>query len=225
VGLDLLPESKAKAGHEAEWRRILQQVFEGGQVSKADIERFEAISIPPYEQVGAPRVGYDAAADAWILEAQNARTAEEKARALERFHGHYALPLVKCDGLPEYTHANLYDGVDETSFRGKALELCGDVLATETIGEAWNNKFPEDAVLYGQALLDAADAAEAQGPPAPKAPRPEPPRRGLLARLFGKKEAPEPESVPFEQQLKIVRAAGRWYLFWGERGNAIRAWF
>ncbi len=26
-------------------------------------------------------------------------------------------------------------------------------------------------------------------------------------------------------QLKIVRAAGRWFVFWGERGHAIRAYF
>jgi len=225
MGLDLIPESAAKPGHEAEWRQILEQVFKGEEISKADTERFRAISIPSYAQVGAPRVGYDAAADAWILEVRNARTADEKAQILKLFHGHYALPLVKCDGLPEYSHANLYDGVDETSFRGKTLELCGDVLAAEDIEGAWSHKFPEDAIRYGQALLAAADVAEAQGAPAPKEPPPEPAKPGLLTRLFGKKEVAEPQRVPFAEQLKIVRSAGRWYLFWGERGNAIRAWF
>lgn len=225
MGLDLIVESAAKAGHEAEWRRILGQAFAGEQIGEADRERYEEISTLPYEQVGAPRVGYDAAADAWIIEVRGAQTPDEKAKVLKEFHGHWALPLVKCDGLPEYTHANLYGGLDETSFRGKALELCPDVVTAEAIGEAWNHKFPEDAVRYGQELLRAADAAEAAGPPAPKAPKPEPAKRGLLARLFGKKEEPEPDPEPFEEQLKIVRAAGRWYIFWGERGNAIRAWF
>jgi hypothetical protein len=27
------------------------------------------------------------------------------------------------------------------------------------------------------------------------------------------------------EQLDIVRAAGRWFIFWGERGHPIRAWF
>jgi hypothetical protein len=31
--------------------------------------------------------------------------------------------------------------------------------------------------------------------------------------------------APIADQLEIVRAAGRWYVFWGERGHAIRAWF
>jgi len=224
MGLDLIAEGAAKAGHETEWRRILEQTFRGEQISDADTARYQAICIPSYEQVGAPRVGYDAAADAWIIEVRNARTADEQAQVLKEFHGHYALPLVKCDGLPEYTHANLYGGLDETSFRGKALELCEDVLTTESIAEAWNHKFPEEAVRYGRSLLDAADAAEAAGPPAPKAAKPEPAKRGLLARLFGKKEEAEPDPLPFEEQLRIARAAGRWYLFWGERGNAIRAW-
>lgn len=226
MGLDLIVEGAAKPGHEVEWREIVGRVFRGEPVSDADIERYQSISIAAYEQVGAPRVGYDVAADAWILEVRNATTDEEKAKVLEQFHGHYALPLVKCDGLPVITHANLYDGVDETSFRGKALELCDDVMPAELIEQAWDHKFPEDALRYGQALLDAADAAEKAGPPpAPEAPASEPAKPGLLARLFGKRKSPEPEHVPFSEQLKIVRLAGRWYIFWGERGNAIQAWF
>ncbi|HMI18621.1 MAG TPA: hypothetical protein VK533_03670 [Sphingomonas sp.] len=225
MGLDLIPEGAAKAGHEAEWRRMVERVFRGETISDADTELYQAISIPSYEQVGAPRVGYDKRADAWIIATRGAKTPAEVAQVLEQFHGHYALPLVKCDGLPEYTHANLYEGVDETSFRGKALELCPDVLTPERIQEAWTHKFPEDAMLYGRALLADADAAEASGPPPPNAPTPEPLKRGLFARLLGKKDKPEPDPVPFEEQLRIVRAAGRWFVFWAERGNAIRAWF
>jgi hypothetical protein len=224
MGLDLIAEGAAKAGHEAEWRQIVTRVFAGEQITAQETDRYQEISIPSYEQVGAPRVGFDAAADAWIIEVRNATTPEEKAQVLKEFHGHYSLALVKCDGLPEYTHANLYGGLDETSFRGKALELCDDVLPADMVADAWNNKFPEDAVRYGRALLAAADAAEGAGPPPPKAPKPEPAKPGLLGRLFGKKTEPEPEPVSFDEQLKIVRSAGRWYLFWGERGNAIIAW-
>jgi hypothetical protein len=44
-----------------------------------------------------------------------------------------------------------------------------------------------------------------------------------LARLGLAKK--EPEHIPIAEQLDIVRAAGRWYIFWGERGHPIRAWF
>lgn len=219
MGLDLVVESSPKPGHEAEWRRILERSFGDEEPAPGDEARFGEISIPPYERVGAPRVGYDKAADDWIIEAAKAATPDEAARVLHEFHGYYALRLVECDGVPEYSHGGLYDGVDETSFRGAFLSACTDVLPQRLIDEAWGHKFPEEAVGYGRALLAAADPAAA-GADASKLREAKP---GLLSRLgLGKKTL---DSIPFEEQLKIVGAAGRWYVFWGERGHAIRAWF
>jgi hypothetical protein len=48
-------------------------------------------------------------------------------------------------------------------------------------------------------------------------------RHTFLSRL-GLAKAP-PESAPIGEQIDIVRAAGRWYVFWGELGHPIRAWF
>jgi len=221
VGLDLLVEGCARPGHEAEWREILERVFDGEQVAPDAAERFAVISIPSYEQVGAPRVGHDAAADKWIVEVRNATTPDEVENVLKEFHGYYVLRLAECDGVPQYSHGGLYEGVDETSFRGKFLEECRAVLSAERIEEAWAHKFPEDAIRYGRALLAAAEAAEAAGP-APEIVSS--PNRGGLLSLF-RREKPAPSALPFEEQLRIVRAAGKWYLFWGERGHAIRAWY
>jgi hypothetical protein len=108
----------------------------------------------------------------------------------------------------------LYPGADETSFRGSFLNDCRNVLGKKLLYDAWNHRFPEQAVAYGKALLAAADAAEAAGRVPER-------RRGLLARLGLAKER---EPVALADQLDIVRAAGRWFIFWGERGHAIRAW-
>jgi len=102
MGLDLNVEGRAKPGHEAEWREILSRSF-SNKPKKGDEERYAEISIPAWAQVNAPRVGYDPAADAWIIGAQKAETPDEIAAVLQKFHGHYALPLVKSDGLPKYT--------------------------------------------------------------------------------------------------------------------------
>jgi len=83
------------------------------------------------------------------------------------------------------------------------------------LNDAWNHKSPEQAVAYGKSLLAAADVAEAADV-APKQ------QRTLLSRLGLAKET---EPVAIAEQLDIVRAAGRWFIFWGERGHAIRAWF
>jgi hypothetical protein len=215
--LDLIVESCAKPGHEAEWRGVVERAFSHGRLTDAELARFQDISTPPYELLGAPRVGQDKAADDWIIETRQAKTPEEVAAVLRDFDGYYVLRLVSLDGVPRYSHGGLYDGVDETSFRGSFLSACGDVLTKDLIDAAWEHKLPEAAVTYGQSLLAAADAAARAGP-AEKAP----PKRGLLARLgLSKAEAP---AEPFDEQLEIVRAAGKWFVFWGERGHPIRAW-
>jgi hypothetical protein len=106
-------------------------------------------------------------------------------------------------------------GADETSFRGAFLNDCQDVLDKLLLNEAWNHKFPGEAVAYGKALLAAADSAVATST-IPKR------QRTLLSRLgFTKKREP----IPMAEQLGIVRAAGRWFVFWGERAHPVRAWY
>jgi hypothetical protein len=214
MGLDLVVEGCAKPGYEREWRRLLERSFADEQLSEVEITRFAEICIPGYERIGAPRVGYDRAANEWMLEARKAKTPEDADAVLKEFQGYYVVRLVKCDGVPMYSNGTLFPGVDETSFRGGFLNRCRDVLSKPLLNEAWNNKFPEAAVAYGKALLAAAADAEAG-----RGPR----RRHTLLLRLGLTKAPAP--VPIAEQLDIVRAAGRWYIFWGERGHAIRAWF
>jgi hypothetical protein len=215
MGLDLIVEGCAKPGHEREWRQLLDRSFAGRQVSDAEVARFREISIPGYERIGAPRVGSDAAANAWILQAHRAKTAEEITAVLKEFDGYYVVRLVDCDGVPKYSNAGLYEGADETSFRGAFLSDCGDVLSAELLSDAWNHKLPDEAVAYGRSLLASADLAQAEGRRVTR-------RRGILSFL---RPAKVREAIPITEQLEIVRAAGRWFIFWGERGHAIRAWF
>lgn len=212
MGLDLVVEGCAKPAHETEWRRLLERAFADGQLSQAEIARFAQISVPGHERIGAPRVGSDAAADAWIIEAQKAQSSEDVAATLKEFAGYYVLRLAKCDGVPVYSNGGLYDGVDETSFRGDFLKSCRNVIDKRLLEAAWEHKLPETAIVYGRALLAAADAAEIS---------PREPHRNFLSRLGLLKSA---EPLPLPEQLDIVRAAGRWFVFWGERGHAIRAY-
>lgn len=214
MGLDLIVEGCAKPGHEQEWRQLLKRSFGDEELSSSESFRFQEISIPGYQRIGAPRVGYDHAADQWILDVRKPATPEQRDAVLKEFEGYYVVRLVKSDVVPEYSNAGTYEGADETSFRGAFLSDCTDVLSKELLEVAWNHKFPEQAVEYGKALLSAADAAERGKKP--KGPR------SLLSRLGLRKER---GPVPLAEQLHLVRAAGRWYVFWGERGHAIRAWF
>src|SRR5215831_6152469 len=214
MGLDLVVEGCAKAGHEKEWHDLLARSFAGEKLTETEIAHFQEISVPGYQRIGAPQVGHDSTANQWILESQKANTPEEVAAVLKKFDGYYVVRLVESDGVPKYSHGGLYDGADETSFRGAFLNDCHDVLSEALLKEAWNHKFPHEAVAYGKALLGAVDAAE-------KGERPKR-RRTFLSRLGLVKDR---EPVAIADQLDIVRSAGRWFIFWGERGHPIRAWF
>lgn len=213
MGLDLVVEGCAKPGYESEWRQLLQRAFADSQLSEAEIVRFNDISIPGFERIGAPRVGFDATADAWIIDARKARTPEDVAKALKDFHGYCVVRLVKCDGVPGYSNGGLYDGVDETSFRGEFLKNCMNVIDEPLLDTAWEHKLPEAAIEYGRTLLAAAEAAETSAREV---------RRSLLSRLGLFRSA---EPTPLPEQVDIVRAAGNWFVFWGERGHPIRAYF
>jgi hypothetical protein len=121
MGLDLVVEGCAKPGHEDEWRSLLKRSFADEQLSEGEIARFQQISIPGYERIGAPRVGQDRAANEWILQARKPQTPEEAAAVLKQFEGYYVVRLVDCDGVPKYSNSGLYEGADETSFRGAFL--------------------------------------------------------------------------------------------------------
>lgn len=216
MGLDLVVQGCAKPGLEPEWRRLLQRSFAGEELSSGETTRFQEISIPGYQRIGAPRVGFDSAADAWIIEKRRVENPDDRAAVLRQFHGYYVLRLVQCDGVPQYSNGGLYDGVDETSFRGAFLNDCTDVLNKNLLNDAWNSKMPEAAVSYGQALLAAADAAEAAGLSPQR-------RKSILSRIGLARPPREP--IPIAEQLDIVRAAGRWFIFWGERGHPIHAYF
>jgi hypothetical protein len=215
MGLDLVVDGCAKPGHEQEWRRLLKRSFAGEELSDTEVQRFSDISTPGFERLGAPRVGQDESANEWILQARRAKTAADAAEVLKEFDGYYVVRLINCDGVPKYSNGGMYDGVDETSFRGSFLNDCKGVLNKDLLNDAWNHKFPEEAVAYGKALLGAADAVE-NGSFTIK------PQRTLFSRLGLTKQT---ESIPVAEQLDIVRAAGRWFVFWGERGHAIRAYF
>lgn len=109
MGLDLVVEGCARPGHEEEWRYLLKRSFADKELSEEEIARFQQISIPGYERIGAPRVGQDRVADEWILQARKAQTPEEAAALLKQFEGYYVVRLVDCDGVPKYSNAGLYE--------------------------------------------------------------------------------------------------------------------
>src|SRR6185503_10945817 len=109
MGLDLYPAGRPKPGHEAEWERCMQVLYDGGEETEEAAKRRFAVSIQGWADIGAPRVGYDAEADAWALTEPHRDKNMTDAEVLKEMHGFYVLELMrgKCDGLPLYTHAGM----------------------------------------------------------------------------------------------------------------------
>ena len=55
MGLDLVVEGCARPGHETEWREFLRRAFSDGALSEAESTRFNEISVPGYQRLGAPQ--------------------------------------------------------------------------------------------------------------------------------------------------------------------------
>jgi hypothetical protein len=176
------------------------------------LERFRAISEAPFETVGAPRVGYDAAADAWLrtkLEATGKIGDLERARTA--MHGFYVLDLLPpCDGFPLYTNYPSYEGLDRYSFRAQFLNDCQEI-----IGKTLHRRAREP-MLAGE-LSAYADALDARVQPWAE--------RAGVAAVEHAAEAPAfAEDAP-ASQAHVLFSAIRWCRFWAARGHGLDPWF
>jgi hypothetical protein len=214
MGLDWNPMSRAKPGHEAEFATLLATDLDAlSPETRSELrEHFDAISEPPYATLGAPRVGHDAAADAWLVERLRESGREsELARAKAEMHGYYVLQLLpQCAGLPVYSSRG-YEGVDRYTFRGAFLDDVKEILGEALFLRAWDKMTAEELAAYGVALLaHARRYATEHG----------------LAHLEQRFEAPE-ESDEDEPASKahILFSAAAWCLWWSERGHGLAPYY
>lgn len=206
MGLDLLPMGRAVSGQEAEWKQLMEPLYTNSPTPADHPQRLLAISIPPHADIGAPRVGSDEAANAWMIaRARQAGETKSDAEIIKVTEGYYVVELLlgKCDGVPAYSNAGLYE-IEATSLRGEFLTQCTAFLDPATIALAWRTATrPSDAVAYGRQLLAALNSRVTDEPGASSG----------------------QQHLSVQEQRQVIEAAGRWYIFWGERGNPVWAYF
>ena len=230
MGLDWLPGSKPKSGHEEECEAIILALDEESRSEKKGLigrlfsrkpekevdtealtERFHEITIPAYETLDAPRVGYDEAANEWARKMraeQNPDVPEEE--WLKHHHGYYVLDLAPpCDGLPRYTNAPL-GYVEAYSFRAKFLEDCTDAIGDELFTRGYGRMTAPELAAYGRKLIACGESWAAEHDVDIGAMNPEAEDFDL--------ESPE-------GKVDIILSAGRWCVFWGERGHILDPYY
>lgn len=214
MGLDWNVSARPKAGHEEEYHQLWATMTgEGATSDEALVARFQEITIPAYTDIGAPQVGIDEAADQWVktLMAENG---DERplAEVTQQMHGYYALgAMPECDGFPVYSNGGLYDGVDRTSFRGKFLADCEDIIGGELLNRAWEDLQASELMAYGQALKTVAETYAVEN---------------KVEHVLGLRDISD-EDYANEAAAKahFMISAAKWCIYWAERGFGLEPYF
>jgi hypothetical protein len=226
VGLDWNPGNKAKPGFEAEFAEVFQAIcaIEPGERRDALLRRYREISITAFETLGAPVVGRDPEADAWARRLRIDLGREEPEEAfLAEFAGFAVLPLVPpCDGLPCYTNGSPGGYVEAYAFRGQWLRDCEEEIGEELLAAAYESKLPGELLVYGQELLAKAEGLARQHnlDPLKLVIRDQFP---TLEEIAAEGYTAVPLSV--EHKLDVIHSAGRWCVFWAQRGHILDAYW
>lgn len=220
----MIPMGKPMPGREADFKRIFLELINFKEPKVSWLDKFKGkkvdakavlyqqwldLQVSSFESLGAPMVGRDKSADFWA--AQKYEESEKKISAEDfrkELDGHYVLDLIDdCDGIAKYI-SNSYD---RNVFRGEFMRDCFALIGEELAGEAWETKFAEDALDYGNRLMAAADAIAIEN---------------RMEYLKVQRELPETfDEESIESQLHIIYSLARWLIFYAQRGHGYEADF
>lgn len=231
MGLDWNPGNKSKSGFEAEHEAIVRRIIDKDYIdeepssgglfgffakSKPDdrptkeslLQRFGEISSSAFETLDAPRIGFDEAANRWAQTYHEENRIDEPLEEwLESVKGLYIVWLVgDCDGVPTYTNGAPGGYVEPFSFRAQFLVDCTQIIGEELLEASYETKTNAQTLAFGKALLQkAADYAR---------------QHDLNPDSL---ETEDPDSEEFK--LDVVLSAGRWCVFWAEKGHFLEAYW
>jgi hypothetical protein len=225
MGLDWNPGNRAKPGFEVEFADMVRRLIAdpNGASSAALLARYRDISITAFETLGAPVVGRDPEADAWARQWRiDLQTEESEEEFLTSMAGFAVLDLVPAsDGLPRYSNGSPGGYVEAYSFRAQFLKDSAEELG-DLLGEAYESKLPDEFLEYGRRLLATAEnLAHRHGldPLTLTVPDEIPTFDEFAA---GKRA---PDTVSVEHRIDVIHSAGRWCVFWAERGHILDAYY
>jgi hypothetical protein len=223
MGLDWRPMGKPKAGFEERFKQIFHILTDkekqeiglpdkpkGKKIKSKEelLEEWFEISENTYETIKAPRVGRDKVADDWIKEKyeETDKTISQE-EFIKEYEGYYVIELAEeLDGVPVYIAMEQ----DENVFRGSFLQDCKDLIGEDLLSEAWNTKFAEEALGYGQQLMTLADKFAFEN---------------NMLYLKEQRMPPDTDEESLESKIHILYAAAKWLIFYGKNGHGFEADF
>lgn len=223
MGLDMRPMGKPKSGFEKRFKEIFEMVTNDKIPQATFFEKLKGKKLPTkdellrewfdnqtesYETLRAPRVGYDEIANNWIKVKYNETEKEiSETEFIEQHNGFYVIELSEeKDGVPVYFSI----GQDENVFRGQFLTDCIDLIGEELVEEAWNTKFANETLDYGNRIMAIATTIA---------------KENDLEYLSGQRMPPDVDETSLESKLHILFSLAKWLIFYGKNGHGYEADF
>jgi hypothetical protein len=212
MALDWEPLLTPKRGYEQEFVDLFNKLVIASGARRAQLlEWLGNISVPVFETLGAPRVGFDEAADAWLREraAKSDRLAELDEIKAE-MHGYAVLDLMPpCDGFPVYSHYKTKDELERYSFNAELLAGVSEALGDELVRRAHTMMLPKAHREFADRLGEVATRFAAE--------------HGLPEHVATIREPVFPEGSQ-ERHGHILFAAAKWCAYWSGRGHGLAVW-
>ncbi len=203
------PKVSASVYPNEDWRNFLESAdakdLESRRVQWTE-ERLKHVTTPQ-QTLGAPRVGFCEKADAFLAESYSKLCEGDDSQAvLEEFpslgdyqkgmHGKYIYELIPEENRDGLgAVTGIFAGGE--SFRGKSLNYVPWLEGYQDELAWYCNKTPDELVSMGRLLQELHDARAEEGHP-------------------GEAEAAD---------LRVVKQASTWCIFWGTKGHSMYAWY
>ena len=204
------PFPRAKPGHEHEFDDLFAKLEKTTGARRARmLEWFTPISEPAYTLLGAPRVGYDAAADEWLAtRAQTERHTTAIEELKREMHGYYVLALMPPgDAFPVYSTYLTTAKLERYAFdAARLLTEAGEILGDDLCRVA-SLEMPADTLAaYAERLHEAAQKFSVEN--------------NLPGNVETIREPMFAAGTP-AGRCHLVFAAAKWATFWSHRGHGL----
>ena len=209
MALEWEPLPTPKRGFEREFVDLFHKLVAARGAKRDQVmEWFLQIAEPPFETIGAPRVGKDAAADDWLrARLEKSNRLPELPQLVREMHGYCVLELMPpCDGFPVYSNHKTVEHLDRYSFHAELLAGVHDVLG-ETLSAQLNvMMLPEQHRELAEQLLETADRFVNE--------------HALPVHVATIREPVFPDGT-LEAKGHLLYAAAKWCTYWSQRGHGL----
>ncbi len=209
MGLDWEPLPIPKKGQEKEFEDLFHKLA-AARGSRRDrlLEWFANASTPAYSVIGAPRVGYDEAADEWLVKRVEKQQRMEELEEIKReMRGYCVLALLPpCDGFPVYSNYVASDSLERYAFNAELVIAEHAIIGDELWERAHSAMLPGALAEFAEKLHEVAQRFVLE--------------HGLPSHVETIREPVFPEGSR-ERSGHVLFAAAKWATYWSYRGHGL----